>query len=76
MPDKDYSEQAYQISKQFEDLITGSKDNWQDEQATRFGYDHVEPISQTLREIQLPIERIVAIVDTKLHEIQSIANGK
>lgn len=76
MAGKDYSEQAYQISKQFEDITTSSKDSWRDEQATRFGYDHVEPISKALREIQLPIEKIVDLVDTKLHEIQSIANGK
>lgn len=76
MAGKDYSEQAYHISKQFEDLTTSSKDSWQDVQATRFGYDHVEPISKALREMQLPIEKIVDLVDTKLHEIQSIANGK
>ncbi len=76
MAGKDYSEQAYHISKQFEDLTTSSKDSWQDVQATRFGYDHIEPISKALREIQLPIEKIVDLVDTKLHEIQSIANGK
>lgn len=76
MAGKDYSEQAYHISKQFEDLTTASKDSWQDEQATRFGYDHVEPISKALREMQLPIESVIDIVDTKLHEIQSIANGK
>lgn len=76
MAGKDYSEQAYHISKQFEDLTTSSKDSWKDVQATRFGYDHVEPISKALREMQLPIEKIVDLVDTKLHEIQSIANGK
>lgn len=76
MPGKDYSEQAYQISMQFEDLTMSSKDSWQDDQAARFGYDHVEPISKALREMQLPIEKIVDFVDTKLHEIQSIANGK
>lgn len=74
MPGKDFSDEAYQISKQFEDLITSSKDNWQDEQATRFGYNHVEPISKALREIQLPIEKIVDLVDTKLNEIRNIAN--
>lgn len=74
MPGKDFSDEAYQISKQFEDLITSSKDNWQDEQATRFGYNHVEPISKALREIQLPIEKIVDLLDTKLNEIRNIAN--
>lgn len=74
MPGKDYSEKAYQISRQFEDLIASSKDSWQDEQAERFGYNHVEPISNTLREIQLPIEHIVDFVDSKLREIQNIAN--
>ena len=76
MAGKNYSEQAYHISRQFEDLTTSSKDSWQDEQATRFSSDHVEPISKALREIQLPIEKIVDLVDTKLHEIQAIANGK
>lgn len=76
MPGKDYSEQAYHISKQFEDLTISSKDSWQDEQATRFGYYHVEPISRALREMQLPIEKIVDLLDTKLHEIKNIANGK
>lgn len=76
MPGKDFSEKAYQISKQFEDLSTSSKDNWQDDQATRFGYDYVEPISIALCEMQLPIEKIVDLVDTKLREIQSYANGR
>ncbi|MBD5211442.1 MAG: hypothetical protein HDS77_09340 [Bacteroidales bacterium] len=76
MAGKDYSAEAYQISKQLEDLTTSSKDSWQDEQATRFGYDHIEPISKALREMQLPIEKIVDFVDTKLREIQSYANGK
>lgn len=76
MPGKDYSEQAYHICKRFEDLTESSNDNWQDEQATRFRYGHVEPISKALREMQLPIERIVDLVDTKLQEIQSIANGR
>ncbi len=76
MPGKDYSEQAYHISRQFEDLTISSKDSWQDEQATRFGYDHVEPISKALRDMQLPIEIIVDFLDTKLQEIQSIANGR
>lgn len=75
MPGKDYSDQAYHISKQFEDLTASSKNSWQDEQATRFGYDHVEPISKALREMQLPIEHIVDLVDTKLKEIQRYANG-
>lgn len=74
MPGKDFSEQAYHISKQFEDLSTYSKDSWQDDQATRFSYNHIEPISKVLREMQLPIEHIVDLVETKLHEIQSIAN--
>ena len=74
MAGKDYSEQAYHISKQFEDLTTSSKDSWRDEQATRFGYEYVEPISKALREMQLPIESIVDLVDTKLHEIRNIAN--
>ena len=76
MAGKDYSAEAYQISKQLEDLTTSSKDSWQDEQATRFGYDHIEPISKALREMQLPIEKIVDFVDTRLREIQSYANGK
>lgn len=74
MAGKDFSEEAYQISKQFEDLTASSKDSWQDEQATRFGYSHVEPISKALREMQLPIEKIVDLVDTKLNEIRNIAN--
>lgn len=76
MSSKDYSEQAYHIYKQFEDLTTSSKDSWQDEQAKHFGYDYVEPISRALREMQLPIEKIIDLVDIKLREIQSIANGK
>lgn len=76
MAGKDYSDEAYQISMQFDDLTTSSKDSWQDEQATRFGYSYVEPISNALREMQLPIEKIVDLVDTKLNEIQSIANGR
>lgn len=75
MAGKDYSEQAYHICKQFEDLTTSSKDSWQDEQATRFGYDYVEPIRKALSDMQLPIESIVDLVDTKLNEIKSIANG-
>ncbi len=75
MAGKDYSEQAYHICKQFEDLITSSKDSWQDEQATRFGYDYVEPIRKALSDMQLPIESTVDLVDTKLNEIKSIANG-
>ncbi|MDE6278277.1 MAG: hypothetical protein K2M06_09260 [Muribaculaceae bacterium] len=75
MPGKDYSEQAYHISMQLDDLVKASKENWQDEQAKRFGYNHIEPISTALREIQLPIEKIIDLVDTKLHEIQKIANG-
>lgn len=76
MPGKDYSEQAYQISKQFEDLTMASKTSWQDDQANRFGYDYIEPISKALREMQLPIEKIVDLVDTKLREIQGYTNGK
>lgn len=76
MPGKDYSQQAYNIRKQFEDLITSSKDSWQDEQATRFGYDHAEPIRKALSDMELPIESIVDLVESKLREIQSYANGK
>lgn len=76
MPGKDYSEQAYQIRKQFEDLINSSKDTWKDEQAARFGYDHAEPIQKALTDMELPIENIVDLVETKLKEIQSYANGR
>lgn len=76
MPGKDYSQQAYQISQQFEDLAKSSKESWKDEQATRFGYEYLDPISKALRDIQLPIEKIVDLVDTKLREIQSLANGR
>lgn len=75
MPGKDYSEQAYHIRKQFEDLINSSKDTWQDEQATRFAYDHAEPIRKALSDMELPIETVVDIVETKLKEIQSYVNG-
>lgn len=76
MAGKDYSDQAYHISRQFEDLTMSSKNSWQDEQATKFGYDYVEPIMKALSDIQLPIETIVDLVDSKLNEIQNIANGR
>jgi len=76
MAGKDYSEEAHQISKRFDELSISSKEQWQDEQANRFGYTHLEPIRHALSEMQLPIEQIVDIVDTKLQEIRNIANGK
>lgn len=76
MAGKNFSEQAYHISKQLEDLIASSKDSWQDEQSTRFGYDYVEPIRKALSDMQLPIESIIDLIDSKLHEIQSIVNGR
>ncbi len=76
MAGKEYSDKAYQIRRQFEDLTTASKDNWQDEQAVRFGYDHAEPIRKALSDIEVPIESIIDLVNSKLSEIQRIANGK
>lgn len=76
MAGKDYSDEAYQIYRQFEDLIVSSKNEWQDEQAVKFGYDYVEPIQKALSDIQLPVESIIDLVDSKLNEIQSIANGR
>lgn len=76
MAGKDYSEEAYHIGRQFDDLAASSHDSWQDEQADKFGYDHIEPIRKALIDIQLPIESIIDLVDTKLNEIQSIANGR
>lgn len=76
MAGKDYSEQAYHISRQFEDLTTASKNSWKDKQAVSFGYDYVDPICKALSDMQLPIESIVDLVDTKLDEIKAIANGR
>lgn len=76
MAGKDFSDEAYHISRQFEDLIASSKKEWQDEQAGKFGYDYVEPIRKALSDIQLPIESIIDLVDSKLNEIQNIANGR
>lgn len=76
MAGNDFSEHAYHISRQLEDLIASSKDSWQDEQATRFGYDYVEPIRKALSDMQLPIESIIDLMDSKLNEIQSITNGR
>ncbi len=76
MAGKDFSEQAYHIGKQFEDLIASSRDSWQDDQATSFVYDYVEPIRKALSDMQLPIESIIDLMDSKLNEIQSMANGR
>lgn len=76
MAGKDYSEEAYQISKQFDEIASSTDKDWQDEQARRFGYEHIVPIRDALSGIQLPIESIVDLVEKKLNEIRSIANGK
>ena len=67
MAGKDFSDEAYHISRQFEDLIVSSKGHWQDEQADKFGYDYAEPIRKALSDIQLPIESIIDLVDSKLN---------
>ena len=76
MAGKDFSEQAYQISLQFDDMMSSAEKDWQDEQARRFRYGHVEQIRKALTEIQLPVEHIIDLVDKKLNEIQNAANGK
>ncbi len=74
MAGKDYSDEAYHIARQFDELVSSTDGYWQDEQATKFGYDHVEPIRKALSDIQLPIESIIDVLDTKLNEIRNIAN--
>ena len=44
MAGKDYSDEAYHIARQFDELVSSTDGYWQDEQATKFGNDHVEPI--------------------------------
>lgn len=75
MAGKDYSEQAYAISRRFDELANLTDLDWKDEQAQRFDHNHVEPVRNALSEIQLPIEHIVDFVDAKLNEIKNITNG-
>lgn len=74
MAGKEYSEEAYHIRMQFDELTSSIKQDWRDDQATKFDYDHVEPMQKALSDIQTPIEHVVDILDTKLNEIRSIAN--
>lgn len=75
MPGKEYSEEAYRIRQQFDGVVNVSKQWWQDNQAIRFGYDFIDPITQSLQEMQLPIEIVVDEVEQRLQKIQEIANG-
>ena len=74
MAGKDYSQQANLLCKQFEDLANSSKKDWQDDQAKRFEYDHVEPVRKALSDMQISIEQVVDVLDTKLNEIRGIAS--
>lgn len=74
MAGKNYSEEAYQIRRQFDELASSTQEQWQDEQARKFRYEHIDRMSNALSDIQLPIEYIVDLVDKKLNEIRSIAN--
>lgn len=74
MVGKDYSEQAYHIQLQFDELTSSIKQDWRDDQATKFVYEHVDPMRKAFSDIQIPIEYVVDILDTKLNEIRSIAN--
>ena len=75
MPGKEYSQQAYQIRQQFEQLAISTDKEWQDEQASRFRYAYIDKVKQSLINIENPIERVVDILEVKLSEIQKIANG-
>lgn len=74
MAGKNYSEEAYQIRRQFDELASSNQEQWQDEQARKFRYEHIDRMSKALYDIELPIESIVDLVDKKLNEIRSIAN--
>ncbi|MGN0224738.1 MAG: hypothetical protein ACI4A7_01460 [Prevotella sp.] len=74
MAGKNYSEEAYQIRRQFDELVSSMQEQWKDEQARKFGYEHIEQIRRALYDIELPIESIVDFVDKKLDEIRYIAN--
>lgn len=76
MSGKDYSQQAYYICQQFEALVSSSEEGWKDEHGKKFGYDHVEPIRKALSDMQLSIECVVDVLDSKLNEIRGIASGR
>lgn len=72
MSGSDYSREAYQISQQFDSVLSSVKEHWQDEQSTRFNYEHCETIRKALYDIQSSIESIVDFADSKLEEIINI----
>lgn len=74
MAGKEYSEEAYHIRMQFDELTSSIKQDWRDGQSTKFAYDHVVPMQKALSDIQSPIESVVDILNTKLNEIRNIAN--
>ncbi len=75
MAGRQYAEEAYRIRLEFEDMASSVQEQWKDDQANRFKYGHLEEIDRALLGIELPIEKIVDLVDSKLEEIRNISNG-
>lgn len=75
MAGKEFSDEAYEISRQFEELVESAYQQWQDDQAKKFGYEHIDPVRRALSGIQLPVEAIVDFLDSRLNEIRGIAGG-
>lgn len=75
MAGKDYSQEAYQTMVRFEEMAKLAEEHWQDVQATSFKYTHTERVNKALVDMQLQIEHIIDLVDSKLDEIKQISNG-
>lgn len=59
----------------FDDATKWSEEHWHDDQATSFKYTHVERVSKALSDMQLDIEHIIDLVDSRLEKIRSAANS-
>lgn len=73
MSGQDYSQEAYRASVQFDDMAKTAEEQWRDEQASGFKYTHIDRVSHALNEIQIPIEQLINIVESKLSQIRQIA---
>ncbi len=76
MSGNDYSQQANYIYRQFDDLTTSTKEGWKDDQATKFEYNYIEPVRKALSDMQISIEYVVNVLDSKLNEIRGIASSR
>lgn len=75
MAGKEFSDEAYEISRHFDGLVESAYQEWQDDQAKKFVYDHIEPMRKALSDMQLPVEAIVDFLDSRLKEMRGIAGG-